>query len=628
MKKTFTKLAGGIMAASMILGTAGVAAPQVFAADPAGQVSVQRADLANHEYGIYEIFKADKSGDSLINVEWGDNINADNIDKAELAKALGLTKDGDVYKLGTSTFKLDTAQSVAEAITAAGLANGEATVYGDADKLAKVFADALTGEPKAKKEVTGESADAKATFDGLTTGYYLIKDTKNVSGAANGAMTKYIVTTVVDGEDAGTITSKSDIPTSEKKVKDINDTTGEESGWQDAADYDTGDKIPFRLQATFGSAIDNYKNYYMAFVDNMSKGLTYDNDIKIVLDLDGDEGTPEDQFVLAGDKIVARANDPKASTIKDATNKDFESNEYKWAISDVFTDFVNDKTGAEYEGKTIKELIVANKTSAKVWAYYTATLDKDNCRFGAPGNPNNVKLEYQTNPDWNGEGEPDTDDTPEDRNIVFTIKEVVNKKDENGAALTGAGFTLYKECAVPADATGNTYTLTKTDAKTGTTYTITLTKGSKILADHDDMARGADIQDAGIKADKYYETKTVVPNGAEFTASGLDDGHYVLVETTIPNNYNSAANIEFDIKIEHATTGDTVEALNIGEVKADKHTTSDAKDTISTDVENRKGSVLPSTGGIGTTIFYIVGAAAAVTAIVLLTTRRRANKED
>ena len=49
---------------------------------------------------------------------------------------------------------------------------------------------------------------------------------------------------------------------------------------------------------------------------------------------------------------------------------------------------------------------------------------------------------------------------------------------------------------------------------------------------------------------------------------------------------------------------------------------------ISTNVENKSGTQLPSTGGIGTTIFYIVGAAAAVTAIVLLTTRRRANKED
>ena len=634
MKKTFTKLAGGIMAASMILGTAGVAAPQVFAADPAGQVSVQRNDLATHEYGIFEIFKADKSGESLINMRWGDNIDSTKINKTNLAEALGLTKvtDKEEWTLGTDTFKLDTAQSVAEAITAAGLSNGSATVYGSADKLAKVFADALKGEPKATKTVTGDDATSKATFAGLTTGYYLIKDTKNVSGDANGAMTKYIVTTVIDGEDAGTIVSKSDVPTSEKKVKDINDSTGVESGWQDAADYDTGDKIPFRLQATFGSAIDNYKNYYMAFVDNMSKGLTYNNDIKIVLDLDGDETTDADQFVLPAAKVVVPTGYPQAGKIKDAENNDFDSNIYKWAISNVFTDFVNDKTTGAYAGKTIKELVVANQSTAKVWAYYTATLDKDNCKQGAPGNPNDVKLEYQTNPDWNGEGNPDTDETPEDRNIVFTIQEVVNKYDEKGEGLAGAEFTLYKEYKCD-DATGDTYDLVKTDAKTGTSYTIKLVKGSKILADHDKMDRGADIQDADIDPNKYYEIKTVIKSqdGKTFTAKGLDDGEYVLVETKIPDDYNSAADIKFTIVIDHATSGDTIGDLQIGTITAVNHsnqTVTDTNDTISTDVENRKGSKLPSTGGIGTTVFYIVGAAAAVTAIVLLTARKRAHKED
>lgn len=633
MKKTFTKLAGGIMAASMILGTAGVAAPQVFADDPAGQVSIQRNDLATHEYGIYEIFKADKSGDSLINLKWGDNLDDKKLDRDALASALGLTKDGDVYKLDTDSFKLDTAQSVTEAITAANLANGEANVYGDADKLAKVFADALKGDPKTTKTVEGNDKDLKATFDKLTTGYYLIKDTKNVSGAANGAMTKYIVTTVIDGETGATIRSKSDVPTSEKKVKDVNDSTGVESGWQDAADYDTGDKIPFRLQATFGSAIDNYKNYYMAFVDNMSEGLTYNNDLKIVLDLDGDETTTNDQYALPANMVVKTG--PTAGTIKDAEGKDFASNVYKWAISDVFSDFtysdaVKDASGNAYG--TVKKAVVANQSTAKVWAYYTATLDKAKCKQGAPGNPNDVKLEYQTNPDWDGKGEPPTDETPEDRNIVFTIQEVVNKYDEKGEGLAGAEFTLYKEYKCD-NATGDTFTLTKTDAITGTSYTINLVKGSKILADHDAMARGADIQDADIDANKYYEIKTVIKStdGKSFTAKGLDDGNYVLVETTIPDNYNSAENIAFTITIDHATTGDTVEALNIGTITAEKHSVgkvTDTNDTISTDVENRKGSKLPSTGGIGTTIFYVAGAAAAVTAVVLLTARKRAHKED
>ena len=91
---------------------------------------------------------------------------------------------------------------------------------------------------------------------------------------------------------------------------------------------------------------------------------------------------------------------------------------------------------------------------------------------------------------------------------------------------------------------------------------------------------------------------------AEFT--GLGSGTYALEEKTVPAGYNKAADKE----------------IEVGEAKADP---TEADLHLSTSVLNNKGSVLPSTGGIGTTIFYIIGAILVVGAGVVLVTRRRMN---
>ena len=91
---------------------------------------------------------------------------------------------------------------------------------------------------------------------------------------------------------------------------------------------------------------------------------------------------------------------------------------------------------------------------------------------------------------------------------------------------------------------------------------------------------------------------------AEFT--GLGSGTYTIEEKTVPSGYNKAAD----------------QSITIDTAKADP-TTADLHK--SADVLNNKGSVLPSTGGIGTTIFYIIGAILVIGAGVVLVTRRRMN---
>ena len=236
---------------------------------------------------------------------------------------------------------------------------------------------------------------------------------------------------------------------------------------------------------------------------------------------------------------------------------------------------------------------------AVITVEYTATLN-ENAVLGSAGNPNVVYLEYSNNPNWDvsfdengkpenpgedgkdndGDGEIDEEDekkeptgeTPEDKVIVFTYKLTVNKVDEQKNPLAGAGFTLYKKNA----------------------------------------------------AGEYVQVGEEL-FGAELTTfewKGLDDGDYKLEETTTPAGYNTIAPIEFTITAEHDLESDDPQLIVLdggdlftGEVDTD--------DILSADVENKSGITLPETGGIGTTIFYVLGGLLVLGAVVLLITKKR-----
>ena len=224
---------------------------------------------------------------------------------------------------------------------------------------------------------------------------------------------------------------------------------------------------------------------------------------------------------------------------------------------------------------------------------YTATLNT-NAVIGSDGNPNEVYLEYSNNPNWTpgeGEGPKDspTGDTPKDTVIVFTYKTIINKVDGKGNALAGAEFTLEK----------------------------------KILGDNPDTEE---------VENEYWKAIAVVKNdeGTTFTFSGLDDGNYRLTETVTPNGYNTIDDIYFTITAEHDVLSDNPALTSLsGSVTTGEVTfTSDTTDgSLSTNVVNKAGSTLPETGGIGTTIFYILGSVLLVGAAILLITKKRMSAE-
>ena len=239
--------------------------------------------------------------------------------------------------------------------------------------------------------------------------------------------------------------------------------------------------------------------------------------------------------------------------------------------------------------------------SADIYVKYESQL-LDGAKIGVEGNPNESCIKYSNNP----EDDDDSDEgkTPDDKVIVFTYKVVVDKVDEKGEDLKGADFTLYKE--VHADTE---------NAQTGAAIKATLTG--------DDVKAKA----TALKDDKYYIPVAKLPitdDTVQFEFKGIDDGTYVLVETKVPTGYNAWQSVEVKVEATH-TEGENPQLTEIGDLTKEGKQHDAVSGEAYTEIVNNSGSELPSTGGMGTTIFYIVGAMLAVGAAVILVTKKRMN---
>lgn len=459
------------------------------------------AKYQGHTYEVYQIFTGDFDGKVLSNVKYGEN---------------------GIKSKGTEV----TAEELKQ------LTDVNVEDKTDQEKLDVIKTFAKFENPVATLTKIDTSYEAAP-------GYYLIKDKDgSVSSDATDASTLYITKVVGDV----IITPKSDVPSFEKKVKDINDTTGDTSEWQDSADYDVNDKVPFQLKAKLPSNYADYKTYYLAFHDVEEKGLSFNADsVKVAVD-----GTQ----ITSGYEV-------KTTGLSD-----------KCTFEVVFTD--------------LKTAVAAAKAGSEITVNYTSTLTEQAVR-GNQGNVNQARLQFSNNPnsEQGGESTP-TGETPWDNVIVFTYKVVVNKLNENKKALKGAAFKLEKKL------NGGTTTLVK------------------------EFTAGEDTS---------------------FTFSGLDDGDYILTETTTPAGYNTIKPITFTVTADHKITwGDTDNRTDIltslsgtaasGEIS---FTADETNSSLTTNVVNVKGSNLPSTGGMGTVLLYVAGIAVFVLAgaTLVMALRRR-----
>lgn len=218
--------------------------------------------------------------------------------------------------------------------------------------------------------------------------------------------------------------------------------------------------------------------------------------------------------------------------------------------------------------------------STKIVVKYDSTLN-ENAVFGKNGNPNEVYLEFSNNK--YGEG---TGNTEHHKVTVFTFKLTVSKYGDSvtdANKLKGAGFTLLKSTSQDGSYT-----------KVG--------------------------------------NEVVNTSGNTFDFTGLDSGYYKLVETTTPAGYNTIDPILFTVTAKYSTDiepGALTELTVNGPAGQTFNTTIDTGTAggaqITTNVVDKSGSYLPSTGGMGTKILYAAGAAIVLVAAfgIVLAVRRR-----
>lgn len=492
MKKAMKKLMAALLAVAMVCAMAIPA----FAA----------VDMTSHTFKAYQIFAGDLNEGTLSNVTWGKNVTGDTF--------LAALQSEDPTNYGSCT----DAKAVAEV-----LSNSKAL----ANDFAKIAA----------KHVTGTPATGTGSVTLPSAGYYLIVDTTDVAGEHDA---KNLSLLKVSGATTVTPQVKTDIPTLEKKVQDKNDSTGNTTDWQDSADYDIGDIIPYKLTATLGE-LKNYNTYYVKFVDTMTN-LTYVTGSATVQIDNGTPLTPS-QYKLTWDETS--------------------------------------KTLA-IEIANVKALGADNNSVITV--EYNATLDSS-AAIGSTGNPNSAYLVFSNNP--NGEG---TGKTPEDKNIVFTYKVDANKVDPEGNSLPGAAFELFKHVK---DASGN------------------LTWESKGI----------------MNATKHEDGTYTITDATKmnFEWNGIDDGDYKLVEVVTPAGYNTMAELLFTVTATHSETADNPVLITLSgdAFTGDAFTGDVSTGVLTSQIINHRGTTLPGTGGIGTTIFYVIGGGLMVAAAILLITKKR-----
>lgn len=231
--------------------------------------------------------------------------------------------------------------------------------------------------------------------------------------------------------------------------------------------------------------------------------------------------------------------------------------------------------GCTFEVRFTQTFCDTLKANDQIVISYTATLN-ENAVIAGDGNPNTSKLSYG---DKGDASHTPSGTTPPSTTTTYTWDVDVFKYTMNGeteTALAGAKFTLSKNAdgsnpiALVSEGK-NVYRV----AKTGETGTVT-----EITTD----ATG------------------------KFTIKGLDADTYYLTETAAPAGYNKLAGPVTIVIGENGVVNGTTEApQGVDEVK----------------VLNQSGTELPSTGGIGTTIFYVVGGVLVVGAAVLLVTKKR-----
>lgn len=349
-------------------------------------------------------------------------------------------------------------------------------------------------------------------------------------------------------------------PKGQKPTLDKQIKHNESGQWGVVGDNQIGDTVEFRTITTVPNTT-GYTKYDYTIFDEMSTGLT--------------------------------------SNVTDASGITIKINEGVELDSSYYTVTVDSANANKFSVKVdILKAITDGKIEAgnSLYTYYTGVLNKDAKLYDEGNQQNTAYLQYSNNPhDNNTKGE-----TPHVTVYDWTFKMNVQKVDgANHNELKDAKFVLSKFGTVDL----GTIKEDGTPAETGNLI--------KLVYDSTDSTyRVATASD---------KNTTYVMTAGNITIKGLDDAEdYYLYETKAPAGYNRLTEpVKFKINATY-TSADSCPAVltKVGDAEA-------AVTGLKVSVENNAGTTLPSTGGMGTTVFYVVGGGLMAVAVVLLVTKKR-----
>ena len=529
-------------------------------------INPSTADTATHNYAAYQLF----AGDLLITKTWDDKGTAatDDDELVSTDKMLSNVTWGagvDQTKIGTLAAALNAMKDT----TTPEFTDLTAT------STAREFSEAI-----AALSMTDDGANAQALAEAFAA---VLKDTDGTSASGTGATTitgleagYYLVLDAANPTgDYGANTRYilevvSDVTVNEKaSVPSVDKWVLDEADDKDTASDDTdgwGETADHAINEGFQFKLVATIPTDVVLTDYSAYKVIFDDAMSAGVTFDGITSVKiNDHTVATEDYTLATA------AIADGGST------FTLTIDDILAPLSAAEKAAEV---TVTVIYDAHLNENAV----LSNADESN----AAVNNNKVMLTYSNNPNTGYESMTGT--TPWDSVFVFTYKVENTKYAEEAAAgneMAGAGFTLYtnsdKTTAIKLIDNGDgTYTVADQTATTG-----------------------------------YVTEMTSFTGTGKFDVYGLDTGSYVLAETTTPSGYNTCEDVTITITADHNENASTEGA------DLDVEITPAAANSI----VNKSGTLLPSTGGIGTKIFIAVGALAVVAAGIVLVTNKRMKKE-
>lgn len=640
--KRIKKLASFVLALTLALT---MALPALAADNHPHKITVTQNvdDKTEHTYDAYQIFAGDLAANPeyatdttkpqyvLSNIIWGSGVNGEALLAALKAEA----------SFEGAFAECETAAQVAEVLGGEAFKNSTVTTSTATDIFARIAENNLTATVAGTATGVGT-----VTIDVTGSGYYLIKDQAGTVDTENGAYTRFMLEVVGDA----TATVKSEVPSGDKQVYIEGENGSITTG--DANNASIGSHVSYEITSKVPNHV-GYNYYYFIMNDTLSEGLTFDGAGSVA--------------VKVGENVLTQGTDYYVYT------ENVDPYTFRLAFANIMSYSVGADIIVTYSATINDKAIVGTTGNPNTWNLQYSNNPDDTFDGerpdGEPGLPADKENEA-------------LGETPEEKTLTYVTELDITKYANSVAEdhlLAGAEFTLTgisKQVVLNAveyyEASENgTYyllldgTYTET-APTGTEY-VEIGVGTKdtttgYIKDGDNYVVPTDKADYEGKtiyklvkgtADAYadvntkYEKKTVTETSyvdavvsielttdeyGKISFKDLGAGTYTLTETVTPEGFNTLEPITITIGFkgpDEVSTGDekcewtmTAEGLDITQ---NEDSSGNKLGIFSTNIVNKSGSLLPSTGGIGTTIFYVVGGILVIGAGILLVTKKRMN---